>query len=69
VDVEDITPHYVTTLRRWRENFIARWDRIRAQGFGEEFRRLWELYFCYCEGGFREHYLGDVQIVLARPPR
>lgn len=67
VDVEDITAHYVTTLRRWRENFTAHWDRIRAMGFREEFRRLWEFYFCYCEGGFAERALGDVQLVLEKP--
>jgi cyclopropane-fatty-acyl-phospholipid synthase len=66
VDVEDITQHYVTTLRRWRENFVAHWDRIRALGFRDEFRRLWEFYFCYCEGGFAERALGDVQLVLQR---
>jgi cyclopropane-fatty-acyl-phospholipid synthase len=64
--LEDITPHYAETLKRWRENFVARWDRLRALGFSEEFRRLWEFYFCYCEGGFRERLLGDVQIVFAR---
>jgi cyclopropane-fatty-acyl-phospholipid synthase len=63
--LEDITPHYAETLKRWRENFVARWDRLRALGFSEEFRRLWEFYFCYCEGGFRERLLGDVQMVFA----
>jgi cyclopropane-fatty-acyl-phospholipid synthase len=67
VEVEDITAHYVTTLRQWRENFVAHWDRIRAQGFRDEFRRLWEFYFCYCEGGFAERALGDVQLLLVRP--
>lgn len=64
--LEDITPHYAETLKRWRENFMARWDRLRSLGFSEEFRRLWEFYFCYCEGGFRERFLGDVQMVFAR---
>lgn len=64
--LEDITPHYAETLKRWRENFLARWDRLKELGFSEEFRRLWEFYFCYCEGGFRERFLGDVQMVFAR---
>lgn len=64
--LEDITPHYAETLKRWRQNFIARRDRLRALGFSEEFRRLWQFYFCYCEGGFRERFLGDVQMVFAR---
>jgi cyclopropane-fatty-acyl-phospholipid synthase len=64
VHLEDITPHYAETLKRWRENFLSRWDRLRALGFSEEFRRLWEFYFCYCEGGFRERFLGDVQLLF-----
>jgi cyclopropane-fatty-acyl-phospholipid synthase len=64
--LEDLTPHYAETLKRWRQNFTARWDRLRSLGFSEEFRRLWQFYFCYCEGGFRERFLGDVQIVLQR---
>ncbi len=66
--LEDITPHYAETLKRWRQNFAARWDRLRALGFSEEFRRLWQFYFCYCEGGFRERFLGDVQMVFERDP-
>jgi cyclopropane-fatty-acyl-phospholipid synthase len=64
VHLEDITPHYAETLKRWRENFLSRWERLRSLGFSEEFRRLWEFYFCYCEGGFRERFLGDVQLLF-----
>ncbi|NIM52216.1 MAG: methyltransferase domain-containing protein [Gemmatimonadales bacterium] len=67
VGLEDITLHYAETLRRWRSNFTTNWPRIRELGFSEQFRRLWEFYFCYCEGGFREGALGDVQLVLAKP--
>jgi cyclopropane-fatty-acyl-phospholipid synthase len=64
--LEDLTPHYAETLKRWRQNFLAGWDRLRAMGFSEEFRRLWEFYFCYCEGGFHEGFLGDVQLLFRR---
>jgi cyclopropane-fatty-acyl-phospholipid synthase len=67
VHLEDITPHYAETLLRWRKNFLRNWDQIRELGFSEEFRRLWEFYFCYCEGGFREAVLGDVQMLFAKP--
>lgn len=67
VDLHDITPHYAETLRRWRERFEENWPRIRGQGFGEEFRRLWQFYFHYCEGGFREGVIGDVQLLFAKP--
>ncbi|MGD2046006.1 MAG: cyclopropane-fatty-acyl-phospholipid synthase family protein [Gemmatimonadota bacterium] len=67
VHLEDITAHYAETLRRWRVRFDESWDRIRSLGFDERFRRLWEFYFCYCEGGFDEAVLGDVQLVFAKP--
>jgi cyclopropane-fatty-acyl-phospholipid synthase len=67
VHLEDITPHYVETLRRWRANFVARADRLAKLGYDERFRRLWELYLCYCEAGFSERRIGDVQLLLAKP--
>jgi cyclopropane-fatty-acyl-phospholipid synthase len=67
VHVEDIGPHYATTLRQWRLRFLARLDEVRALGCDDRFIRLWEYYLCYCEAGFAERYIGDVQLVLARP--
>jgi cyclopropane-fatty-acyl-phospholipid synthase len=67
VHLEDITPHYVETLRRWRRNFEAAADRLAALGYSERFRRLWRMYLCYCEAGFAERRIGDVQLVLAKP--
>ena len=66
-DLEDITPHYARTLRTWRQRFFANIDAVRMLGFGESFVRLWDYYFCYCEGGFLERYIGDVQMVFAKP--
>ena len=65
--LEDITPHYARTLRSWRENFFANIDRVRAMGFSEPFIRMWEYYLCYCEGGFAERYIGDIQMILTKP--
>ncbi|MEM7306977.1 MAG: cyclopropane-fatty-acyl-phospholipid synthase family protein [Planctomycetota bacterium] len=67
VHMEDIGPHYERTLRSWRENLRARWDEARALGHDETFLRLWEFYFAYCEGGYAERRLGDVQMLLAKP--
>ncbi len=64
--LEDIGPHYATTLARWRENFLANLPRVRALGYPESFCRMWEFYFCYCEAGFAERALGDVQLLLRR---
>jgi len=65
--LQDITTHYATTLCRWRENFRASRRRIDELGFPEEFRRMWEFYLCYSEGGFLERAIGDVQLLLTRP--
>jgi cyclopropane-fatty-acyl-phospholipid synthase len=65
--LEDITPHYAKTLRTWRERFFTNIDKVRELGFPETFVRMWEYYLCYCEGGFTERYLGDVQMLLTKP--
>jgi cyclopropane-fatty-acyl-phospholipid synthase len=66
VHLEDIGPHYATTLAAWRRNFHANLERVRALGYPDTFVRLWEFYLCYCEAGFAERALGDVQMVLTR---
>ena len=44
---------YALTVREWRRRFLAAWPEIEKMGFQEPFRRLWEFYLSYCEGGFR----------------
>lgn len=66
-DLEDITPHYAETLRRWRKNFLANVDKVNALGFSTAFVRMWEYYLRYCEAGFDERYLGNAQMVFTRP--
>lgn len=65
--LEDIGPHYARTLRIWRERFLARAADVRALGYPESFVRMWEFYLCYCEGGFEERQLGDVQMLFIKP--
>ncbi len=67
VDLEDITPHYAETLRRWRANVEAHADRLEGMGYDERFQRLWRLYLSFCEAGFTERRIGNVQIVLGKP--
>jgi cyclopropane-fatty-acyl-phospholipid synthase len=65
--VDDITAHYALTLEHWRARFLSATERLAALGYDERFRRLWELYLSYCEGGFRERRIQDVQLLLAKP--
>jgi cyclopropane-fatty-acyl-phospholipid synthase len=67
LDLEDITAHYPETLQRWRENFVRSENQAAELGYDRRFRRLWELYLAWCEGGFRERRIGDVQALLAKP--
>ncbi len=67
VQLEDIGPHYAPTLRAWRTRFLSRREEVRRQGFDDRFARMWEYYLAYCEGGFAERVLGDVQILFAKP--
>lgn len=64
VDLEDIGPHYATTLAAWRQNLFAEIDAIRACGYPDTLVRMFDFYLSYCEGGFAERALGDVQVVL-----
>ena len=68
VHLEDIGPHYATRCARWRENFFAQpRPGARARLSRTSFIRMWEFYLCYCEGGFAERALGDVQMLLVKP--
>ena len=65
--LEDIGPHYATTLKAWRENLLRNVEAVRALGLSGEFIRKWEFYLCYCEAGFAERALGDVQALFVKP--
>ena len=65
--LEDITPHYARTLACWRSQFFNNIDAVKALGYSEAFIRMWEYYFSYCEAGFEERYIGDVQMLFAKP--
>ena len=56
---------YAATLAAWAHRFQAAWPALREQGFDEAFRRKWEYYLAYCEGGFRGGIL-DVGIYRLR---
>jgi len=40
---------------------------LAAHGYDERFRRIWTLYLAYCEAGFAERRICDVQLLLAKP--
>ena len=55
--------HYAKTLAVWRDQFLNAWPQIANNHFDARFKRMWELYLAYCEGGFRAGQI-DVNHVL-----
>lgn len=64
--IEDIGPHYATTLRRWSENLAAHREVLMQMGYDTKFYRTWHYYFSYCEAAFATRTLGDHLITLER---
>ncbi len=67
VNLEDFGPDYARTLRAWRERLERNRSQAIALGYDERFLRMWRFYFAYCEGGFMERSISDVQILLTMP--
>ena len=65
--LEDLSPHYAETLRRWRDKMFENLREIRELDLDDRFLRMWEFYLCYCEGGFEEREIGVVQAVFEKP--
>ncbi|PQO46000.1 SAM-dependent methyltransferase [Blastopirellula marina] len=65
--LEDISPHYATTLAHWRQRFFDSLEDVRRLGFDDRFIRMWEYYLCYCEAAFREKAVRVVQIAWDKP--
>ena len=67
VHLEAFGPSYARTLQAWREAFLAHRPQLEAQGFDDRFIRMWEFYFAYCEGGFREQSISVAQLLFEKP--
>jgi len=64
--LEDIGMHYAETLACWSRRFEENRREVLALGFDEPFLRTWAYYLAYCEGAFRERYIGNAQLVMAK---
>ena len=58
---------YSQTLRRWHETFNDRWDEVRALGFDDRFRRMWNFYLTSCASTFSSGNCDVTQITVTRP--
>lgn len=58
---------YARTLAEWRRRFHAAWPEIERMGFDARFRRMWDYYLAYCEGGFRAGTINVGLYVMEKP--
>lgn len=65
--LHDIGQDYAQTLKHWYERFQASLQEIKKLGYGDDFIRLWQFYFCYCEGAFLERNISTVHLIAAKP--
>ena len=56
---------YAKTLATWRKNFLDVWDKISPLGFDDYFKRMWEFYLSYCEGGFKSRNINLIQFSMS----
>jgi len=54
------------TLALWQKEFQQAWPRVAALCFDAKFKRLWEYYLAYCDGGFRAGSIDVAQYRLKR---
>jgi len=65
--IDDFGFDYARTIQDWRKRFDSSYDSLLKKGYDETFKRLWEFYLCYCEGGFLERSISVVHVVATRP--
>ena len=59
---------YAATLAEWRRRFQQKEAAVAGLGFDAKFRRMWELYLAYCEGGFRAGTIDVKHLILSHAP-
>ncbi|TFH92803.1 SAM-dependent methyltransferase [Vibrio ouci] len=66
-DLYDIGQDYAQTLNHWYIKFNHHLQQVEQLGFDQRFIRMWNYYFCYCEGGFKAKSISTVHMTFQRP--
>ena len=67
VQAQDFGSHYARTLKAWQDTFNQKSKAISELGYSDDFKRMWQFYLSYCEGGFEERSIGVNHLVFAKP--
>ncbi len=65
--LENFGDSYARTLNEWNRRFQRVWPEIEAMGYSRRFKRTWEYYLAYCEGGFRSKAIDVGLYVMTKP--
>lgn len=65
--LETFGDSYARTLNEWNRRFQRAWPEIEAMGYSRKFKRTWEYYLAYCEGGFRSRSIDVALYVMTKP--
>ncbi len=65
--LENFGDSYARTLNEWNRRFQHAWPQIEALGYTKRFKRTWEYYLAYCEGGFRAKAIDVGLYVMTKP--
>lgn len=65
--LHDIGLDYATTIRHWSQRLQRMKPQLETLGLDERFYRMWQYYFHYCEGGFKERSISTVHLVADKP--
>lgn len=65
--LEDFGIDYARTLNDWRIAFNQSFDSLELSRYDDRFKRLWNFYLAYCEGGFRERSISVAHLVATKP--
>lgn len=67
VQAQDFGQHYARTLELWQDTFNSQDKQVTELGYSDDFKRMWQFYLSYCEGGFKERSIGVNHLVFAKP--
>jgi cyclopropane-fatty-acyl-phospholipid synthase len=67
VSLQNFGQSYAYTLNEWNRRFQRAWPEIEAMGYSKKFKRTWEYYLAYCEGGFRSGAIDVGLYVMEKP--
>jgi len=65
--LHDIGLDYAVTLKYWSDRLKTVRGELVGLGLDNTFYRMWQFYFHYCEGGFRERLISTVHLTAEKP--